>query len=96
MGLQPARWKQEGNRNYRNFFYGFLSLLNQAKMHMKKFITYLKSKQEEEMRGVENIDTSRVRYQTVGPMYDGWWGVTITLNDVRQLNRCVDGNDYLE
>lgn len=68
----------------------------EAKMHMKKFITYLKNKQEEEVRGVENIDTSRIRYQTVGPMYDGWWGVTITLSDVQGLNRCMDGNDYLE
>lgn len=68
----------------------------EAKTHMKKFITYLKRKQDNEEPGVRNIDTSRVRYQTVGPMYDGWFGVTITLDDVQSLNRCVDRDDYLE
>lgn len=68
----------------------------EAKMHMKEFFTYLKNKQEEEVCGVENIDTSRVRYQTVGPMYDGWWGITITLNDVIQLNGCINGGNYIE
>ena len=67
----------------------------EAKMHMKKFIAYLKNKQEEEEPGIQNIDVSKVRYQTIGPMYDGWWGVTITLDDVQGLNRCVDGEDYV-
>lgn len=68
----------------------------EAKAHMKKFMAYLKRKQDNEESGVANIDTSRVRYQTIGPMYDGWFGVTITLDDVQSLNRCVDGNDYID
>lgn len=67
----------------------------EAKIHMKKFIAYLKEKQENEESGVGNIDVNSVRYQTIGPMYDGWFGVTITLEDVQKLNRCVDDNDYV-
>lgn len=68
----------------------------EAKTHMKKFMSYLKRKQEGDEPGVGNINTSRVRYQTIGPMYDGWFGVTITLDDVQSLNRCVDRDDYIE
>lgn len=66
----------------------------EAKMHMKKFIVYLKHKQEEGDSGVGNIDVNSVRYQTIGPMLDGWFGVTITLEDVQSLNQCVDSEDY--
>lgn len=68
----------------------------EAVTHMKKFMSYLKEKQRNEEHGITNIDTERVRYQTVGPMYDGWFGVTITLSDVQKLNGCVNSDDYIE
>lgn len=68
----------------------------EAKVHMKKFMAYLKNKQDAGCHTVRNVDVNRVRYQTIGPMYDGWYGITITLNDVTSLNNCVDNNDYLD
>lgn len=68
----------------------------EAKKHMNKFIAYLRRKQEEEHPSVKNIDLSRVHYQTIGPMYDGWYGATITLADVQGINQCMDSEDYIE
>lgn len=68
----------------------------EAVLHMKKFVSYLKQKQQNEEPSVINIEVERIRYQTVGPMFDGWFGVTITLNDVKKMNGCVNEEDYIE
>lgn len=67
----------------------------EAKQHMLKFMAYLRDKIEnEEDRDLRNIDIEDVQYATVGPLYNGWYAVTITLSDVKVWNLCVDPNDY--
>ena len=74
----------------------------EAKRHMQKFITYLRHKKEQaEMlrrkTGLENIKIEQyLDYQTVGPMYDGWFGVLISLENLEAYSTCVVSDDYVE
>lgn len=69
----------------------------EAKQHMLKFMAYLRHKIEmEEDRDLKNIDIDDVQYATVGPLFNGWYAVTITLSDVKAWNLCIDPNDYEE
>lgn len=69
----------------------------EAKEHLLKFLTYLRRMQDLDHPGVQNIKIDDLLdYQTVGPLYNGWFGVYVTLEDVRQLNRCVIEDDYLD
>lgn len=74
----------------------------EAKQHMQKFLIYLRRKKEEaEMNrrksGLENIKIEQyLDYQTVGPMYDGWFGVLISLENLEAYSACVVADDYME
>ena len=73
----------------------------EAKQHMKKFITYIRNCQEVEEReqrtvGVRNIEVEDgLPYYSVGPFYNGWYGVYITLEDVQRFSKCVNEDDYI-
>lgn len=69
---------------------------SEAKEHMLKFFTYLKHRQDMGMFDVRNIKLENTDYQTIGPLYNGWYGVTITLQDVESIDRCISYEDYLE
>lgn len=69
----------------------------EAKQHMLKFMAYLRHKIEmEEDKDLKYIDIDDVQYATVGPLFNGWYAVTITLSDVKAWNLCIDPNDYEE
>lgn len=74
----------------------------EAKQHMQKFMNYLRKKQEENARnrvrtGIEGIKIDKyLEYQTVGPFYNGWFGVQITLENLEAYSRCVSGDDYID
>ena len=72
----------------------------EAKMHMQKFVNWLRDKQDKEeyerkSEGVKNIRIEDNMNQTVGPFYDGWYGVLISLEDTQSYSRCVISEDYL-
>ncbi|MGN0091275.1 MAG: hypothetical protein ACI36Z_10045 [Alloprevotella sp.] len=69
----------------------------EAKEHMKKFLAWARSLvannpdiPENRFDLNENID-----YNTVGPFYDGWYGVYISISEVDNFNQCVLPNDYV-
>lgn len=69
--------------------------LLEAKTHMNEFLAYLRQKQSEGMSELQNINLDdRSGYQSVGPLYNGWWGVFITIEDTRQVRLCVDKDKY--
>lgn len=69
----------------------------EAKEHMLKFMAYLRYKiEEEEDRDLKYIDIEDVQYATVGPLYNGWYAVTITLSDVKAWNLCINPQDYVD
>lgn len=69
----------------------------EAKGHMLKFMAYLRMKIEvEEDKDLKYIDIEDVQYLTVGPLYNGWYAVTVTLSDVKAWRLCVDPQDYVE
>ncbi len=74
----------------------------EAKQHMQKFMNYLRSKQEEDARcnlrtGISGIKIEQfMNYDTVGPFYDGWYGVQITLENLEAYSTCVSQDDYIE
>lgn len=74
----------------------------EAKMHMQKFIVYLRNKKEyNEMHRIKSgLDHIKIEqymdYQTVGPMYDGWYGVLITLENLEAFSTCIIQDDYIE
>lgn len=67
----------------------------ESKQHMLKFLAYLQLQKEAEVRGLENIDLERVEYVTTGPLYNGWYAVSLTLSNMSQYSRCIDENDYI-
>lgn len=68
----------------------------ESKRHMMKFLAYLQTKKEEETPGLENIDMERAEYVTTGPLYNGWYAVSLTLSNMSPYSRCIDDNDYVE
>lgn len=74
----------------------------EAKQHMQKFMNYLRAKQEEDARrkqktGIAGIKIEQyMNYDTVGPFYDGWYGVQITLENLEAYSFCVSPDDYIE
>lgn len=69
----------------------------EAKEHMLKFMAYLRYQiEDKEDRDLKYIDMEDVQYATVGPLYNGWYAVTITLSDVKAWNLCINPQDYTE
>ena len=74
----------------------------EAKQHMRKFIVYLRKKKEyNELHriksGLENIRIEQyLDYQTIGPMYDGWYGVLISLENLEAYSTCIVQDDYID
>lgn len=66
---------------------------DQAKEHMMDFVVYLKKKSET-MKELQHIDAERIAYQTIGPLYNSWYGVYITIEDTRQYTLCVSKDKY--
>lgn len=69
----------------------------EAKVHMQKFLSYLRNQQDKgDVPGIEHIDIDDyLDYQSIGPLYDGWYGVSVTLEDCQQMSMCATENDYL-
>lgn len=74
----------------------------EGKIHMRKFMNYLRAKQEEDNRrklktGIAGIKIEQfMNYETVGPFYDGWYGIQITLENLEACSSCVLQEDYIE
>lgn len=69
----------------------------EARGFMLEFLAYLRKKQDDGMEEVQRINLDeRNAYQSVGPLYNGWYGVYITLEDVRQTLLCVNKDNYTE
>lgn len=74
-----------------------LSAKMEAKQHLQKFLAYLWEAQERGVPGVDNIKADDyIDYQTVGPFYNGWFGVFISLEDVQKISHCSVSDDYIE
>lgn len=68
----------------------------EAKEHLKKFVAYLRREQFNENHLLKNITIyEKIPYQTVGPFYNGWFGVLIQLDDSVQYQNCVSDDDYV-
>lgn len=68
----------------------------EAKGHAKKFLAYLRDCQYKGDQDLQRINLDeRMGYQTIGPLYNGWYGVYITIDDVQQYTLCMDKNDYV-
>lgn len=69
----------------------------EAKEHMKKFLAWARTKLKDNPDIPENrFDLNEsIDYNTVGPFYDGWYGVYITINEVDTFNQCVLPHDYV-
>lgn len=67
----------------------------EAKTHMLKFVAYLrdKAKRQDELR---RIDIEQLSYQTVGPLYNSWYAVYITMEDTKQIQLCISADDYVD
>lgn len=70
--------------------------LNQAKEHARNFIRYIRTMKFNEGFPFRNINLSDVRFQPVGPLYNHWYGIGITLEDIQQFNHCQDESLYFE
>lgn len=70
-----------------------LAAKTEAKEHMLRFVSYLKMKSDSNP-DVENYSVSP-RYQTVGPIYNGWYGVMITVSLQSVVSQCVAKDDYV-
>lgn len=69
----------------------------EARGYMLEFLAYLRKKQDDGMEEVQRINLDeRNAYQSVGPLYNGWYGVYITLEDVRQTLLCINEDNYSE
>ena len=68
----------------------------EAKGHMTEFLAYLRQKQREGMEELQHVNLDeRTGYLSIGPMYNNWYGIYITLEDVRQVRLCVDEGSYV-
>lgn len=68
----------------------------EAKGHLEKFVVYLRREQYSENPLLKNITINEnIPYQTVGPFYNGWFGVMIQLDDSVQYQNCVSDDDYV-
>lgn len=73
----------------------------EAKTHMIKFINYLRHQKRmneilHQRSGLENIKIeSYLDYQPVGPFYNGWYGIQITLENLEAYSQCVISDDYI-
>ena len=68
-----------------------------AKGYMHEFLAYMRKKQEEGMQELQHFDLDeRNGYLSIGPLYNNWYGVYITLEDVRQTLLCVNKDNYIE
>ncbi len=68
----------------------------EAKGYMTEFLAYLRQKQREGMEELQRINLDeRNAYQAIGPLYNNWYGIYITLEDVRQIAICVDKDKYI-
>lgn len=77
---------------------GRLALLakKEAKTHLHHFLAWTIKHKEEGNPILRNIDIeSRNSYESIGPLYDGWYGVYITLTDTLVYDMCVHPEDYL-
>lgn len=82
--------KMQSGRSARNAMY-------EAKKHKEEFVKYMR---EQQKLGVEelqqfNLD-ERISYEPLGPLYNGWYAIYITLDNVQQMNMCTNPDDYIE
>lgn len=69
----------------------------EAKGHMQEFLAYLRycqNRGDEELQRI-NLD-ERIGYQTIGPLYNNWYGIYITLDDTQQYTLCIDESKYVD
>ena len=68
----------------------------EAKMHLQKFVAYIRQKQQEEDPLLSHVSIEdSLPYQTVGPMYNGWYGILLQLTDAQQYANCLNPDDYI-
>lgn len=73
----------------------------EAKVHARNFLAWLKAKYDKEMQENINGDFARlnledayVDYLTIGPLENGWYAVMVQLEREEPLNLCVDEDLY--
>ena len=71
--------------------------LESAKLHASRFINYLRSQKDKLGQSFPyyRMSTESVQLHPVGPLYNHWYGIYITLDDVQQYNQCSDQSLYL-
>lgn len=67
----------------------------EAKQHWLKFRTYFSNKKED-MKEFEHLSLENLQYSTIGPLFNGWYAVAVTIPNIEKLNQCIDPNDYEE
>lgn len=68
----------------------------EAKGYMTEFLAYLRAKQREGMPELQRINLDeRNGYMSIGPLLNNWYGVYLTIEDVRQVKICVDKDNYI-
>lgn len=72
--------------------------IREGKRHLQKLIAYMREQKRKYhnpiLDGLNPDDT--LHYQSEGPIYDGWYTVYLTIDQVLKYNQCVDSNDYVD
>lgn len=73
----------------------------EALMHCKKFMTWLRQKREEDLtKGIDgdfaciDLENTYVTINSTGPLENGWYGVLLQISRTEPLDLCVDPHDY--
>lgn len=71
--------------------------LRKSKKHLMKFRNYIRDLQNSGMKELQNINLDeREDYHSIGPLYNGWYALYMTLEDVQQVSTCSSEDDYIE
>lgn len=73
-----------------------LHAIQEAKAHLKKLLTYMRIEKRKHNPLLDGVNPEQaVHYQSEGPIYDGWFAVYFTIEQVNTTSLCIDSNDYI-
>ena len=64
--------------------------------HAFKFLTWLRTEQDNGRRELQQLDLENASIDPYGPLLNGWYTMFLQFSDVDTFNICVDANDYVE
>lgn len=72
----------------------YASLLDGLDLPQGSYLSNLREAVEHGDRCLENIGIEDFAYESINQMYDGWYGVQVTLDDMCVINQCLDPELY--